>query len=291
MSDSSTASSSKSVLSNSSISSLESCRLNVKPTIQPFTVKISDSDSGSDIVINKIPTCQKPTKNVKNIISSTKYVHQSDLSRSSLTSSVNKKHKRRISEELLNYEPIISLKKRCDSAVRGDSHIENKQLHLDVFKDSGFSSSSSQDQTPTEDKNIFDQTSSQETIDSALTCHHKTSQFNSESLQFSNPKLASHDSTLSQVSLESADPELYDDPCYNEQKPQSSDCTGDLAKSDHNLGLCMFCLTEQKNSVFVHSNFVHLCCCYKCAMKIWKQRKSCPICNCKVKNVMKLFVH
>lgn len=56
-------------------------------------------------------------------------------------------------------------------------------------------------------------------------------------------------------------------------------------------GTCMTCLTEPKNGVFVHSKFLHLCCCYKCAVKIWNKNKKCPICNCAVKNVMKLFVH
>lgn len=58
-----------------------------------------------------------------------------------------------------------------------------------------------------------------------------------------------------------------------------------------NYGSCMTCLVEPKNGVFVHSRFLHLCCCYKCAVKIWNKNKKCPICNCAVKNVMKLFVH
>lgn len=58
-----------------------------------------------------------------------------------------------------------------------------------------------------------------------------------------------------------------------------------------NLGVCRFCMVSPKNGVFVHNNCLHLCCCYKCAVKVWKKRKSCPICNCKIKNVTKLFVH
>lgn len=61
--------------------------------------------------------------------------------------------------------------------------------------------------------------------------------------------------------------------------------------NDSNLGLCRFCMVNPKNGVFVHNNCLHLCCCYKCAIKVWKKRKSCPICNCKIKNVTKLFVH
>ncbi|CAO1410487.1 unnamed protein product [Diamesa hyperborea] len=61
--------------------------------------------------------------------------------------------------------------------------------------------------------------------------------------------------------------------------------------NESNLGKCRFCMVNPKNGVFVHSNCLHLCCCYKCAVKVWKTRKSCPICNCKIKNVAKLFVH
>lgn len=61
--------------------------------------------------------------------------------------------------------------------------------------------------------------------------------------------------------------------------------------NESNLGMCRFCMVNPKNGVFVHNNCVHQCCCYKCAIKVWKKRKSCPICNCKIKNVMKLFVH
>lgn len=60
---------------------------------------------------------------------------------------------------------------------------------------------------------------------------------------------------------------------------------------ESNLGMCRFCMVNPKNGVFVHSNCSHLCCCYKCALKVWKKRKSCPVCNCKIKNVLKLFAN
>lgn len=263
---------------------------------QPSTAKISDSESGSDIVVNKTTACRKQPDNNVNQITSNEYAHQGNFEKTSLASSIIKNHKRRISESP-NYESIC-FKKRCDSEVPLPevTDIKNKHLQLDVFKDSGFSSSSSQERTPTEEKLVFEETLSQETIDTNRTSQHAIRKFDSaEALVFTNPKPSSRYSTLSHVSCESAGSTLYDDPYYNKQnfilEPQSSDCSAIFSKSEHNLGLCMFCLTEPKNSVFVHSNFVHLCCCYKCAMKIWRQRKSCPICNCKVKNVMKLFVH
>lgn len=56
-------------------------------------------------------------------------------------------------------------------------------------------------------------------------------------------------------------------------------------------GPCMICLSQPKDGVFVHKRFLHLCCCYRCAVKIWNKKKRCPICNCKVNNVQKIFVH
>lgn len=61
--------------------------------------------------------------------------------------------------------------------------------------------------------------------------------------------------------------------------------------SNQTSGSCIFCLTEPKNAVFVHSKFVHLCSCYKCAVKIFNKNKRCPICNCSVKSVLQVFAH
>lgn len=71
-----------------------------------------------------------------------------------------------------------------------------------------------------------------------------------------------------------------------------SDSGGSNATNiDGTFNSCMMCLTEPKNGVFVHNNVLHLCCCYKCAIKVWAKSKRCPVCNRKVKNVMKLYVH
>jgi hypothetical protein len=55
------------------------------------------------------------------------------------------------------------------------------------------------------------------------------------------------------------------------------------------MGMCSFCLVNPRNGLFSHSNSAHWVCCYKCAVRVWKKRKSCPICNCKVKKILKLF--
>jgi len=53
--------------------------------------------------------------------------------------------------------------------------------------------------------------------------------------------------------------------------------------------LCIMCNSNPKNGVFLHGTKGHMCCCYKCALKSWKSTKRCPVCNCKVKNVIKVF--
>ncbi|CAH2233664.1 jg10630 [Pararge aegeria aegeria] len=54
--------------------------------------------------------------------------------------------------------------------------------------------------------------------------------------------------------------------------------------------LCIICFMEPKSGVFVHGRIAHICCCYKCAVKVWSKAKRCPVCNCKVSNVLKAVV-
>lgn len=56
-------------------------------------------------------------------------------------------------------------------------------------------------------------------------------------------------------------------------------------------GKCIMCLARSKNGAFVHNHLLHVCCCYKCAVKIWNKKKRCPICNMPVKTILKIFVH
>lgn len=64
-----------------------------------------------------------------------------------------------------------------------------------------------------------------------------------------------------------------------------------MEESDPSNGMCMICLSEPKNGAFVHNRFLHVCCCYRCTVKVWNKRKRCPICNSQVKTVLKMFVH
>lgn len=58
---------------------------------------------------------------------------------------------------------------------------------------------------------------------------------------------------------------------------------------DHPIGKCVVCVTERSNAAFVHGRVLHVCCCYKCAVKVWNKSKRCPLCNLPLKTVKKVF--
>lgn len=205
----------------------------------------------------------------------------------------DKGRKRRVSNSVFTNHTRIN-KKRCDESSMKLQSEGVKNLHFELLKDSGFSSCSSQERTPTEEENLkFCEVSSQEIVLNVnkIEDKDKKARTGSEALRANSqpvtdlPTKAGLESdrlTIGRIDKSRSEGIL---------ESHSSDLSETIVNSENSLGFCIFCLSEPKNSVFVHSNFVHLCCCYKCAIKVWKQRKACPICNCKVKNVMKLFVH
>lgn len=62
----------------------------------------------------------------------------------------------------------------------------------------------------------------------------------------------------------------------------------DKLEKDDNM--CIICVSEPKSGVFVHGRIAHICCCYKCAVKVWSKAKRCPVCNCRVSNVLKAVI-
>nr|XP_026488688.1 E3 ubiquitin-protein ligase Mdm2-like isoform X2 [Vanessa tameamea] len=53
---------------------------------------------------------------------------------------------------------------------------------------------------------------------------------------------------------------------------------------------CVVCVSQPKTGVFAHGRIAHICCCYTCAVKIWKRAGRCPVCNCRVSNVLRAVV-
>lgn len=64
----------------------------------------------------------------------------------------------------------------------------------------------------------------------------------------------------------------------------------DTIKEIETKELCVVCVTEPKSGVFVHGRLAHICCCYKCAVKVWVKTKRCPICKRKISNVLRAVV-
>ncbi|CAH1954541.1 unnamed protein product [Acanthoscelides obtectus] len=89
-----------------------------------------------------------------------------------------------------------------------------------------------------------------------------------------------------------------------EEKPLSLSQTSDLGSevstsscsstsasttSSSKEELCIFCNSAPKDSIFLHTNIAHQCCCYKCAKRTLRTIKRCPICNRSVNKVVKIF--
>lgn len=229
------------------------------------------------------------------------------------------------------YDQIFIKNKHLDnvkfsekSFILGDekSSSAKKCLNLNVVRDSGFSScGSSHELSPTISNDFCSQETYCTEVEMPFSTNEPDSQDTVDGGLSGSQDLGSIKSTDSNLTTHSS---LFDDNINDEPGslpmslsspvisanydsdlhsfPSSSSNTFGHTVSDSGIAAsvintessftqCMMCLTEPKNGVFVHNNFLHLCCCYKCAMKTWAKSKRCPVCNCKVKNVMKLYVH
>lgn len=78
------------------------------------------------------------------------------------------------------------------------------------------------------------------------------------------------------------------------QEPSTSGIeTTSFASSDQGVSensICSICMVNPKNGIFVHGKWAHIYCCYKCSMKVWMETGRCPICNAKVRQVLKAVV-
>lgn len=52
---------------------------------------------------------------------------------------------------------------------------------------------------------------------------------------------------------------------------------------------CITCTVRKIDGIFAHGSTAHASCCYKCATKIWKTTKRCPVCNRRVSSVFRLY--
>lgn len=180
------------------------------------------------------------------------------------------------------------------SAIKCNDDLENHDSELSCIpllsqKDSGFSSipSSSQEipssSSQSDDLQILPNKYSEHENDSDCPRHTEDSHNNVENFQSNDVPLKLNKSVVKRDISKFSENSLKSK--SNKKLASNFDDTTD------NSDLCVVCLSEPKNGAFIHTKFAHLCCCYRCAVKIWNTRKKCPICNCPVKNVLKLFVH
>ncbi|XP_063238079.1 uncharacterized protein LOC134539744 isoform X2 [Bacillus rossius redtenbacheri] len=66
----------------------------------------------------------------------------------------------------------------------------------------------------------------------------------------------------------------------------------DCHKTASESAQCIICCSQPKNATFVHlrGRIVHTAACYACALRIWKTKKRCPVCNLKIKTIYKNIV-
>lgn len=70
-------------------------------------------------------------------------------------------------------------------------------------------------------------------------------------------------------------------------KSQSASQSNQIEKE--NSELCIMCKNAPKDSIFLHTNIAHQCCCYKCAKRTLYTYKRCPICNRSVNKIVKIY--
>lgn len=65
--------------------------------------------------------------------------------------------------------------------------------------------------------------------------------------------------------------------------------TPPMQNEKENSELCIICNNAPKDSIFLHTNMAHQCCCYRCAKRTLHTIKRCPICNRSVNKVVKIY--
>lgn len=100
------------------------------------------------------------------------------------------------------------------------------------------------------------------------------------------PKLEKKRDTIDDVQVTKSSKDVE----KNEQRSLDSNEVSQPRVSDQKHSeLCIMCNINPKNSIFLHGSIGHMCSCYKCAIRTWGINKRCPLCNCKARNVIKVF--
>lgn len=62
------------------------------------------------------------------------------------------------------------------------------------------------------------------------------------------------------------------------------------AATAEDVDVCVVCMVAPKDAAIIHGSTSHQACCWDCASRLQKTTKKCPICNQKIKSIVKNFV-
>ena len=54
--------------------------------------------------------------------------------------------------------------------------------------------------------------------------------------------------------------------------------------------MCTVCFENPKDASIIHGNTGHQVCCYRCAKKLRRKGKTCPVCRRKIQKVIRNFI-
>ncbi|KAI8791381.1 E3 ubiquitin-protein ligase Mdm2-like isoform X1 [Biomphalaria glabrata] len=107
----------------------------------------------------------------------------------------------------------------------------------------------------------------------------------------SQDSITTEDASCSQNSNLNPTPSLkmQDCPSSDSESKQDIEVDGEGCTEKNNSDLCVICYSRRKTASLVHGKTGHQACCYKCAKKLKKQRRPCPICRKPIQKVIRNF--
>ena len=99
---------------------------------------------------------------------------------------------------------------------------------------------------------------------------------------------ASNPTELKKRKVEDGDESLVSSPMSKNALTSNASAIG----SDiiHSVGLCNICRSAENNAIFCHRNTAHQFCCIRCAKKLQRRGKPCPVCRQPIALVMRNYV-
>ena len=67
------------------------------------------------------------------------------------------------------------------------------------------------------------------------------------------------------------------------------DKEGNLLNEYNGDDNCIICMSQKRNTVFVHGTDAHQICCYSCAIKVYNNDKKCPTCRKTIDSYAKVY--